>query len=230
MTTPPQSPEPAPAQEPPGSTEAAPLAAGPDTARRTAQRALAAALAAGVLGASLVLLAAGKTWARGQAGGAGLALPVHATGSQTTALPGALALVGLASLVAVFALRRVGRYAVAALLALSGIGAAATALARRGDHGALDSAAASATGLTRATAEHTAVTGWPLVAVAGGLLMFAAGLLALRYGPRWPAMSSRYDRGGGPARTRTPARVDPDRSEDLWKALDRGEDPTQAPG
>lgn len=229
VTTPPQPPEPAPAHEC-ATGEAAAPAAGPDTARRVAHRALAAALAAGVLGASLVLLAAGKTWARGQAGGAGLALPVHATGSQTTALPGALALTGLASLVALFALRRAGRHAVAALLALSGIGAAVTALLRRGDHGALDSAAASATGLTRATAEHASVTGWPLVTVAGGLLLCAAGLLALRFGPRWPAMSSRYDRGTGPARTRTPVRVDPDRSEDLWKALDRGEDPTQAPG
>jgi len=130
----------------------------------------------------------------------------------------------------VFATRRIGRYAVAGLLTLSGIGAAATALARRGDHGALDSAAATATGLTRATAVHTSVTGWPLVAVAGGLLLVAAGLLALRHGQRWPAMSSRYDLGDGPARTRTPAPVDPDRAEDLWKALDRGEDPTQTPG
>ena len=199
-------------------------------ARRTAYRALAAALAAGVAGASLVLLAAGKTWARGTTGGAGQMLSVHATGSQTTALPGALALVGLASLVAVFAVRRFGRYTVAALLAISGAGAAVTALARRGDHGALDAAAASATGLTRATASHAAATGWPLVTVAGGVLMLVAGLLALRYGPRWPAMSSRYDRGDGRARTRTPAPVDPDRAEDLWKALDRGEDPTQAPG
>jgi uncharacterized membrane protein (TIGR02234 family) len=198
--------------------------------RRTAYRALAAALAAGVVGASLVLLAAGKTWARGIAGGAGQTLSVHASGSQTTALPGALALVGLASLVAVFAVRRVGRYTVAALLTLSGAGAAVTALARRGDHGALNSAAAVATSLTHSTATHTAATGWPVVAAVGGLLMFAAGLLALWYGPRWPAMSSRYDRGDGRARTRTPAPVDPDRAEDLWKALDRGEDPTQAPG
>ncbi|NUS12514.1 MAG: TIGR02234 family membrane protein, partial [Streptomyces sp.] len=27
-----------------------------------------------------------------------------------------------------------------------------------------------------------------------------------------------------------PAPVDPDRAEDLWKALDRGEDPTEATG
>ncbi|SEF64474.1 trp region conserved hypothetical membrane protein [Actinacidiphila yanglinensis] len=206
-----------------------------DPDRRAAYRALAVALGCGVLGASLVLLAAGKTWARGTAASAGHAMPVHASGSQMTALPGALALVGLASLVAIFAVRRIGRYVVAALLTLSGLGAAVTALARRGDHGALNSAAATATSLTHATAAHTSTTGWPFVSAAGGLLMLVAGLIALRHGSRWPAMSGRYDRptgrtgtpraGRGPA----PVTVDPDRPEDLWKALDRGEDPTEDP-
>jgi uncharacterized membrane protein (TIGR02234 family) len=200
---------------------------------RTAMRALALALPLGVLGASLVLLAAGKTWSRGTASFAQTGLHVHATGSQTTALPGALALVGLASLVAVFAVRRAGRYIVAALLALSGLSAAVTVLARRSDHGALDDAAASATGLSHVTAAHVTTTSWPLLAVAGGLLLLLAGLLSLRYGHRWPAMSGRYDRTGArraPVRTAAPAPVDPDRAEDLWKALDRGEDPTQLPG
>ncbi|WP_188284321.1 Trp biosynthesis-associated membrane protein, partial [Streptomyces sp. CBMA29] len=78
-------------------------------------------------------------------------------------------------------------------------------------------------------------TGWPLVAVAGGALLLLAGLLALRYGHAWPAMSSRYDRPGSRPSLRgraaaAPAPIDPDRAEDLWKALDRGEDPTQTPG
>jgi uncharacterized membrane protein (TIGR02234 family) len=55
-----------------------------------------------------------------------------------------------------------------------------------------------------------------------------AGLLALRYGRLWPGMSGRYERGGAPRPQRRPAPVDPDRPEDLWKALDRGEDPTGA--
>ncbi|WUH95989.1 TIGR02234 family membrane protein [Streptomyces sp. NBC_00433] len=202
-------------------------------------RTLAAALPAGALGASLVLVAAGKTWSRGAAVLGATRLPVHATGTDTTALPGALALVGLASLVAVFAVRRAGRYTVAALLALSGLGVVVLALTRRGDHAAIDSAAGTAAGIARTTAEHTSTTGWPLVSAAGGALLLLAGLLALRYGPAWPAMSSRYDRPGTrrPVRARAaasaaaagrPATVDPDRAEDLWKALDRGEDPTQA--
>lgn len=244
MTSVPQQPHPAqappaPADAPSPSAEPAP--AGTGGRRSRALRTLAPALAAGALGAALVLVAAGKTWSRGYASFGQTRLPVHVTGSDTSALPGALALVGLASLVAVFAVRRAGRYAVAALLALSGLGVLVTALARRGDHGALDGAAATAAGLVRATATGTSATGWPWVSAAGGLLLLAAGLLALRYGPGWPAMSSRYDSptaarpvraraAASAAASRRPAPVDPDRAEDLWKALDRGEDPTRSAG
>lgn len=220
----------------PGAADAAGAApAGGGDARRAGMRSLAVALAAGALGASLVLVAAGKTWSRGYAAFGETNLPVHAGGSDTTALPGALALVGLASLVAVFAVRRVGRYAVSALLALSGLGAVAATLAGRGSHAAVNEAAASTAGLAHDTARHVTTTGWPFVSLAGGLLLLAAGLLALRHGPSWPAMSSRYDRAGAPrpdraratAASRRRAPVDPDRAEDLWKALDRGEDPTE---
>lgn len=219
-----------PAQAPVAAPAAAePPAAPPAKPTRTAHRALAVALACGAVGAALVLVAAGKTWSRGLAPFGSGAAPVHATGSQTTALPGALALVGLAALVAVFAVRRAGRYAVAALLALSGLGVLVATATRQGDRAALNSAAASASGLTRTAATHATGTAWPWVAFAGGLLLLLAGVLALRFGHRWPAMSGRYDRPGGraAARPRTaPAPVDPDRPEDLWKALDRGEDPT----
>ncbi|MBY8876620.1 TIGR02234 family membrane protein [Actinacidiphila acidipaludis] len=194
-------------------------------------RALAAALPLGALGAALVLLGSGKTWSTGLAEFAGTGLHVRASGTSTTALPGALALVGLASLVAVFAVRRAGRYVVTGLLALSGLGVVVTTLTHRGDRHALDAAAAGATGLRHATATHTGTTAWPLVVVAGGVLLLLAGLLALRYGRHWPAMSSRYDRKNGKAPARRPSApppVDPDRAEDLWKALDRGEDPTQS--
>lgn len=72
--------------------------------------------------------------------------------------------------------------------------------------------------------DHTA---WPYVAAVGGGLILLAGLLALLYGRRWPAMSGRYERNGAPRARRAPV-VDPDRPEDVWKALDRGEDPTSA--
>lgn len=190
------------------------------------RRSLAAALFLGAVGATVVLLAAGQIWAEGTAAVGGGSLPLDAQGSDVTGVPTALAIVGLAALVAVFAVRRAGRLLVSALLALSGAGAALAAFLGASDSTALDEKAAKTTGDSSATVDALTHTPWPYVTVAGGLLILLAGLLALRYGRLWPAMSGRYERDGTP-RPRKAAVVDPDRPEDLWKALDRGEDPTR---
>ncbi|MGV9991645.1 TIGR02234 family membrane protein [Streptomyces sp. NPDC003374] len=192
---------------------------------RPGRRSLAVALLCGALGAAVALLATRQRWAEGTATVAGGAFPLTARGSEVTGVPAALAIVGLAALVAVFAVRRSGRLLVAALLALSGAGTVAAALGGVSDRSALDEKAAQASGDTAATAAALSHTGWPYVAAAGGALLLLAGLLALRYGRLWPAMSGRYERSGAP-RARAARPVDPDRPEDLWKALDRGEDPT----
>ncbi|MFI9751958.1 TIGR02234 family membrane protein [Streptomyces collinus] len=195
---------------------------------RAGRLSLAVALLSGALGAAVALLATRQQWSQGTATVAGGAFPLTATGSDVTGVPAALAIVGLAALVAVFAVRRAGRFAVAALLALSGAGIIAAALLGASDSSALDEQAAQASGDTSASVDTLSHTAWPYVAVVGGVLILLAGLLALRYGRLWPAMSGRYERGGTPQpRHKAPA-VDPDRPEDLWKALDRGEDPTGA--
>ncbi len=200
-------------------------AAGPARAGRLS---LAVALLCGALGAAVALLATRQRWSEGTATVAGGAFPLTAKGSDVTGVPAALAIVGLAALVAVFAVRRAGRFVVAGLLALSGAGTVAAALLGASDSSALDEKAAQASGDTAATVDALTHTAWPYVAAVGGALILLAGLLALRYGRLWPAMSGRYERGGAPrARRRAPV-VDPDRPEDLWKALDRGEDPTGA--
>ncbi|GAA2521098.1 MULTISPECIES: TIGR02234 family membrane protein [Streptomyces] len=195
---------------------------------RAGRISLAAALLCGALGAAVALLATRQQWAEGTARVAGGAFPLTAKGSDVTGVPAALAIVGLAALVAVFAVRRVGRLAVAALLALAGAGTVTAALIGASDSAALDEKAAEASGDTSATVDALAHTAWPYVAAVGGLLLLLAGLLALRYGRLWPAMSGRYERGGAPRQRRKVPAVDPDRPEDLWKALDRGEDPTGA--
>ncbi|MET9773800.1 TIGR02234 family membrane protein [Streptomyces sp. NPDC006367] len=200
-------------------------AAGP---ARAGRRSLAAALLCGALGAAVALLATRQEWSRGTATVAGGDFPLTVKGSDVTGVPAALAIVGLAALVAVFAVRRAGRLAVAALLALSGAGTVAAALAGASDSSALDEKAAEAAGDTSATVDALSHTAWPYVAAAGGVLLLLAGLLALRYGRLWPAMSGRYERDGTPRPRRRPQTTDPDRPEDLWKALDRGEDPTGA--
>ncbi|MFG2866396.1 TIGR02234 family membrane protein [Streptomyces sp. NPDC048338] len=193
------------------------------------RRSLAAALLLGALGATVVLLSAGQIWAEGTAAVGGGTLPVEADGGTVTGVPTALAIVGLAALVAVFAVRRAGRLLVSGLLALSGAGAALSAVLGASDSSALDAEAARITGDSAASVAGLAHTAWPYVAAAGALLILVAGLLALRFGRNWPAMGGRYEREGNPRAARRTARTgtDPDRPEDLWKALDRGEDPTR---
>ncbi len=181
----------------------------------------------GALGAAVALLATRQRWSEGIATVAGDPFPLSAKGSDVTGVPAALAIVGLAALVAVFAVRRTGRFAVSALLALSGAGIVAAALLGASDSSALDDKATQASGGTSSAVHAFAHTAWPYVAAVGGGLILLAGLLALLYGRRWPAMSGRYERNGTPRPRRTPV-VDPDRPEDIWKALDRGEDPTGA--
>ncbi|GEC04080.1 membrane protein [Streptomyces spinoverrucosus] len=193
---------------------------------RAGRRSLALALLCGALGAAVALLATRQQWSEGTATVAGGAFPLTAKGSDVTGVPAALAIVGLAALVAVFAVRRAGRLVVAGLLALCGAGTIAAALSGASDSSALDQKAAQASGDTSATVDALTHTAWPYAAAVGGALILLAGLLALRYGRLWPAMSGRYERGGAPRARRTAASADPDRPEDLWKALDRGEDPT----
>jgi uncharacterized membrane protein (TIGR02234 family) len=176
----------------------------------------------------VALLATRQQWSEGTATVAGGDFPLTAKGSDVTGVPAALAIVGLAALVAVFAVRKAGRFAVAALLALSGAGIIAAALLGVDDASALDEQAAKASGDASATVAALSHTAWPYVAAAGGALILLAGLLALRYGRLWPAMSGRYERSGAPRPVRRPKTADPDRPEEMWKALDRGEDPTGA--
>ncbi|MEU4898470.1 TIGR02234 family membrane protein [Streptomyces sp. NPDC044780] len=201
-------------------------------AARGRRSSLAIALLAGALGAALVLLATSRKWAEGTASVAQGSLPQSANGDDITGLPGALAVVGLAALVAVFAVRRLGRVVVAALLALSGAGIVISSVLGASDKAALEEKASKVSGLTHSPIHDVAYTTWPWVAAAGGVLLLLAGVLALGYGRHWPAMSGRYERSGtagrGRVRRGAPA-PDPDRPEELWKALDRGEDPTEAP-
>ncbi|MFE2143049.1 TIGR02234 family membrane protein [Streptomyces sp. NPDC059456] len=205
-------------------TDAPAAAAAPEG--RGGRRSVAAALLLGALGATVVLLASGRVWARGTAAVGGGSLPLTADGRAVTGLPAALAIVGLAALVAVFAVRGRSRLLVSGLLALSGLGAALSAVLAADDRQALDAQAARTTADTAARVGALTHTAWPYVTAAGAALILVAGLLALRFGRSWPAMGGRYERDGSP-RPRKAAVVDPDRPEDLWKALDRGEDPTR---
>ncbi len=201
----------------------------PAPARSRAPRtALGIALLCGAVGAALALVAAGQIWSESTAEFAQGRVPVQAKGGDVTGLPSALGLVGLAALVAVFAVRRATRFIVAVLLTLCGAGVIASALIGADDTGALSEQAAKTSGLAGSTVGAVELTVWPYVSAVGGALLLVAGLLALRYSRVWPSMSgsARYERAPLRQRAARPQRFDPERPEDLWKALDRGEDPT----
>ncbi|MFJ8438543.1 TIGR02234 family membrane protein [Kitasatospora griseola] len=175
------------------------------------------------LGATLVLTAVGRTWAEGVAPGtAGGRIEIAASGSKLTGLPTGMALVAMAAAVAVFAVRGRARMLVGLLTVLAGAGAVAGAVIGRTDTAGLHDLAAAQLGLTSAHAEGITRTGWPWVALAGGLLLLLAGAVTVRFGRNWPSMGSRYE---APTARRAP-RPAGDSPADLWKALDRGEDPT----
>jgi hypothetical protein len=166
-----------------------------------------------------------------------------------------LGLFALASVVAVVATRRAGRLLVGSLAALAGLGILAGVAQTAFDpEGAVHDAAVAAAGLTYPTVDDVAVTGWPVLAAVGALLILFAGVACVLRGGRWPVMSGRYERspdGGTPtgsAGTRPqrqpgtpPVPTEQNRSaprhsdrpaqggtgqRQMWDALDRGEDPT----
>ncbi|MFC9326891.1 TIGR02234 family membrane protein [Kitasatospora sp. NPDC057015] len=206
----------------PRTEEAAPAA--PATPPAAAgRRTLGPMLLLTVLGAVLVLTAAGRVWATGTvAGVTGGTLRVSVTGGTVSGLPTGLALTALAAAVAVFAVRGAGRIAVGVLTVLAGLGVAVGAALNAGDATALHAEAARKLALAGARAEQVDHSVWPWLALAGGLLIALAGLLTVRFGRSWPGMGSRYD---APTR-KAPAKAAGDTPADLWKALDRGEDPT----
>jgi uncharacterized membrane protein (TIGR02234 family) len=149
------------------------------------------------------------------------------TGSELAPLVPAGGLLLLAAAVALVAVRGAGRVLVGLLAAVAGgvLGwSGLRTLVTGGDAAAAGVLGSGTPGSTVTTAVSAA---WPVLALAAGLLAAAAGLLTVVRGRTWPGMGRRYERAAtaapGPARRRT----DEDRALDAWRALDRGEDPTE---
>ena len=223
------------------------------------------ALLLGAAGAALALLAVRQGWARAvyEAPHPLPSQSITVSGQDVVPAAGALALAGLACLAAVIATRGIARRAAGVVLALCGAG---TAVAVSGSLGAsrviaaaaskVSSSASVASGgagsttggtsspsgavVTGGSSAHVVMLGvpWRVAVFAGAAAIVAAGLLTVWRGARWPVMSGRYERSGGPAEGARPSRAgspgpavpspagpDPAR---LWDSISRGEDPTES--
>lgn len=165
----------------------------------TQARRLALAVAVIAAGAALVLVAAGREWAAATVAGPLPARPAGRSGTDLLPWLPATAWVALAGAGAVVAARGRARRLVGALLLVAGAGVVA--------------------GAAWALAAGGAAGGWPVTCGVGGALVGAAGAVCAARGAGWPALGGRYER-------RVPADPRAQRPDQLWDALDRGEDPT----
>jgi len=215
----------------------APRGSEPSGVSGQGRRELTTAVLGAVLAGALALIAGGQSWATVTAERRAPLPPVSAglSGAEAAPLVPAAGLVLLAAAVALLAVRGVGR-AVVGLLAVAAGGALAWS-GLRAVTGGLDEAGSDLPGLAGGTVSGTAAdvsATWPVLAVLAGLVAVVAGALVVLRGRSWPAMGRRYERtdatSPAPAGALARLRTDEDRAVDAWKALDRGEDPTETPG
>lgn len=206
-------------------TSTAPPATSSSRSSGTREKVVAALLAAA--GAGLILASDGRGWATATVT-APVRLSVHTSGSNLTSLPYALGLAGLAGAVALFAVRRIGRYLVGAVLFAAGAGTVAAVAANLGrlDSAQLARTAEQTLGASAAQLGAVSNTAWPYVTLAGGVLVALAGALTLVRGRSWTGLSNRYERNTSASASAPSPSADEPTSRDLWDAINRGTDPT----
>jgi uncharacterized membrane protein (TIGR02234 family) len=197
---------------------------------RGARTELGLAVALCLLGSCLVLVAASRTWVDLPVEGGPL-LPdstLEIEGSELVPGVRALALVGLAGVVALLASRRGGRVLVGGLLALCGLGVVAIVvrLLTRLDEAVLSSAPAREA-VAVVLADSPSPTAWAALCLVGGVVLLAAGVLAAVRGRRWAVLSRRYEPPTDHQPAAEPATSTESSERAAWEALDRGEDPTR---
>jgi hypothetical protein len=187
-------------------------------------------LLVGVVCAGLAVLAAtgDRSWGTATVRADGLpARTFVATAREAAPWVSAASLVALAGLGAVLATAGRWRRFVGAVVAGAGLVVVAGAVLGGGAVEATlrDELVASAASADSAAAEQAiddlSGTGWRWLAGVGGVGVTAAGTATVLRGSRWPAMGRRFE---APAVARHPSD-----DTDLWRALDRGHDPTSGP-
>jgi uncharacterized membrane protein (TIGR02234 family) len=182
-------------------------------------------------GGGLALSTGGQTWVTATVARPEPLPPVteQLTGSELAPLVPAGGLVLLAAAVALVAVRGAGRVLVGLLAAVAG-----GVLGWSGLRTLLTDADVTAAGVVGSGTPGSTLTAelsgaWPVLALVAGLLAVAAGLLTVLRGSGWPGMGRRYERPAAAAAAPVRRQTDEDRALDAWRALDRGEDPTERP-
>jgi uncharacterized membrane protein (TIGR02234 family) len=201
---------------------------------RRPRRELGAAIALVAVAGALALTSAGQTWVRLTAVRRPPLPPVTdlRSGGQVAPLVTGTGLLLLAAAVALAATRGPGRIAVGLLMAAAGGVLGWSGVRTLAGRLAVDAASLSTVGSSPGVRLQAQVhRSWPALALVAGVLAVAAGLLVVLRGRGWPAMGRRYERpgpaDGGPAPVRAP--TDEERAAAAWRALDRGDDPTEEP-
>ncbi|MFC4949765.1 Trp biosynthesis-associated membrane protein [Pseudonocardia sp. GCM10023141] len=183
-------------------------------------RALAAACAGLALAALLLWVATTLTWYRVTVPGRA---PVEFDGSHAAPSMAGVALLALATVAALVAMSGIARRLLGVLVAVVGVlegldgvrGLLGTPFDRDGP------LPVTPTGVAAEALRHqpTELTGAPLLAVAGGVLLLVVGLFVVLREPRLPRFGARYAAAG-----KSRPETDPDRA--AWQDLDAGRDPT----
>jgi uncharacterized membrane protein (TIGR02234 family) len=195
------------------------------------RRQLTAAVLGAALAGGLALFSGGQRWVSVTAVRRPPLPPVSGvlTGGDAAPLVPAMGLLLLATAVALVAVRGMARPAVGLVAAVAGGVLLWSGIRTLG--GTVNVSAAHLPVLAGALdgARTDVAVGWPAVVVAAGLLAVATAVLVVLRGRGWPGMGRRYERAGAPSQAPSDvaAATDEERMQAAWRALDRGEDPTE---
>ena len=182
-----------------------------------------AALAVACLAAVLNWWASSMVWVSVSGDANGLTASVALTAHQAAPLQPGTALLGAAAVIALLTLgERLLRIAMLACAVMAASCAGQVAALLNPDRRQAVVSAAAASG--DVTLNAVAV----VVALLGSLALLAVAVIGFTAQGSRPMWSSRYERGARPAKTDADPAADaqaPD-ARSLWRALDRGEDPT----
>lgn len=174
-------------------------------------------LLAGLCGAVLAAVAGTNVWARGTGSAAGIEVDASIDGSSAAPLATALALVVLAAWGVVLVVRGRLRRVVTVVQVLAAAGAVVAVIT--GLPRARDLALAELADKAAGSSATVSTTGWVYAAAVGALLALGAGVVAVAKVGTWPEMGTKYDAPASRAEQ-------PVSEQDMWRALDAGQDPT----